>query len=253
MRYTQAVTFALLLAVLPQIAAAEPQVITSAGQHGALVELYTSEGCSSCPPSDRWLSDLKDDPRLWKQIVPIALHVDYWDYIGWKDPFASPENTLRQKLHARENNMRTIYTPGFFVDGQEWRRWGGLRSLPLDENAATGSLQLTIDGTHIRAEFSNPAITDGLKLTVAILGMDISEAVKRGENAGKRLEHDFVALAMQTANLEPNGSGASANMNFTTQLRQPASRYAIAAWVSERGSQKPLQAVGAYLADAWPQ
>src|SRR6266436_651609 len=66
----------------------------------ALIELYTSEGCSSCPPAEAWLSQLKADPRLWKDFVPLAFHVDYWDYLGWRDPFASKEWTARQYRYS---------------------------------------------------------------------------------------------------------------------------------------------------------
>jgi hypothetical protein len=62
-----------------------------------LLELYTSEGCSSCPPAEQWFSTLKQSPRLWKEIVPVAFHVNYWDQLGWKDKLASPANTARQR------------------------------------------------------------------------------------------------------------------------------------------------------------
>jgi hypothetical protein len=80
-----------------------------------LIELYTSEGCSSCPPADIFLTKFLDDPTLWKSRIPIAIHVDYWDYIGWKDRFASKENSARQRLHAKQGNVSQVYTPGFIV------------------------------------------------------------------------------------------------------------------------------------------
>ena len=86
-----------------------------------LIELYTSEGCSSCPPADRWVSSLQDEPGLWRDFIPLAFHVDYWDYIGWVDRFASPAFTARQYRYAAQQSMRTVYTPGFFNNGKEWR------------------------------------------------------------------------------------------------------------------------------------
>lgn len=96
---------------------------TSPAHIVVLVELFTSQGCSSCPPADRWLSGLKATDR----IVPLSMHVNYWDHIGWKDPFANPAFTQRQQLRARANHSRSVYTPGVFVHGQELRRWADAR------------------------------------------------------------------------------------------------------------------------------
>ena len=118
-----------LLAVLfmgfIQTLVAEPWSISSSNTQVSLLELYTSEGCSSCPLADRWVSSLKDDPKLWKEFIPLSFHVDYWDYIGWKDRFASPAYSRRQKQYAQQGAVSTVYTPGFLNNGQEWRPWKG--------------------------------------------------------------------------------------------------------------------------------
>jgi len=98
-------------------------VLQSGPARASLLELYTSEGCSSCPPAEAWLSRLRDDARLWKEIVPVAFHVDYWDNLGWKDRFASAAFTARQRDYAARWNSGSVYTPGFVLDGQEWRGW----------------------------------------------------------------------------------------------------------------------------------
>src|SRR3569832_2853705 len=85
-----------------------------------VVELYTSEGCSSCPPADRWLSALKDDAAKGR-VVAQAFHVGYWDYIGWADRFASPVFTVRQRQVASWNRQSTIYTPQIVRNGLDWR------------------------------------------------------------------------------------------------------------------------------------
>src|SRR5579871_5557653 len=90
----------------------------------ALLELYSSEGCSSCPPADRALSGLKAAAQA-DEVVPLALHVDYWDYIGWTDRFAKPEFTQRQNLLAAEANSRAVYTPEMFLGTRELRNWHG--------------------------------------------------------------------------------------------------------------------------------
>ncbi|MBA3608983.1 MAG: DUF1223 domain-containing protein [Chthoniobacterales bacterium] len=86
-----------------------------------LLELFTSEGCSSCPPAEAWLSKLKDDPGLWRDFVPLAFHVDYWDRLGWRDPFASKIWTARQYEYSARWKSSNVYTPGFVLDGREWR------------------------------------------------------------------------------------------------------------------------------------
>jgi len=87
----------LLLLLVTGIVRADPLVLNSGKAQVTLVELYTSQGCSSCPPADRWLNEFTDSDRLWTQLVPVALHVDYWDYLGWEDPYASAENSARQR------------------------------------------------------------------------------------------------------------------------------------------------------------
>ena len=88
----------------------------------ALVELYTSEGCSSCPPAERWLGGLPALPR--HRVVPLALHVDYWDYIGWKDPYAKREFSLRQRKLSQLQRMALVYTPQVMLQGRDFRGWG---------------------------------------------------------------------------------------------------------------------------------
>src|SRR6186713_3438579 len=86
-----------------------------------VIELFTSEGCSSCPPAEAWLSKLKDEPRLWRDFVPLAFHVDYWDRLGWRDPFAARQWTARQYDYSSRWNSSSVYTPGFVLNGREWR------------------------------------------------------------------------------------------------------------------------------------
>src|SRR5271169_1166714 len=98
--------------------------VKSGPKTAALVELYTSEGCSSCPPADKQLSQFPSPEYSLGQVVPISLHVDYWDYIGWKEPFAQAQFSERQSWLVRANGHKTVYTPHFFVSGIEVRDWG---------------------------------------------------------------------------------------------------------------------------------
>ena len=112
--------------------------LNSGTKQVTLLELYTSQGCSSCPPAERWLNEYVDDEELWTNIVPAAFHVDYWAYIGWKDTYATPENGERQRGYARAGKARTVYTPGLFSNGREWRGWT-LRVNPRASDSEPGN------------------------------------------------------------------------------------------------------------------
>jgi len=125
----------------------------SGPQQTALIELYTSEGCSSCPPAESWMSRLKDSPGLWKQFVPIAFHVDYWDRLGWRDRFSSQRWTERQRRYASLWQSESVYTPAVVVNGREQRGLpDGSLSQPNEKQA--GVLDVTTsDGKNFSAEF----------------------------------------------------------------------------------------------------
>src|SRR5215217_7350069 len=101
----------------------EATTFESGETQNILIELFTSEGCSSCPPAETWLSALKSNQDLWKKIVPVAFHVDYWDRLGWRDRFAKPEFTARQRRYAAAWGGDSVYTPDFVVNAKEWRSW----------------------------------------------------------------------------------------------------------------------------------
>src|SRR5437762_13623520 len=109
----------------------------------SLIELFTSEGCSSCPPAEKWLSALKLNPDLWKRTVPVAFHVDYWDRLGWRDRFAKPEFTSRQQRYAAAWGGDSVYTPGFVVNGKEWRGWFGGNMTPTS-STKVGVLRVSL-------------------------------------------------------------------------------------------------------------
>src|SRR5713101_6658813 len=119
------ILFALASIVLASaIARADQLKFESGEKRVALVELFTSEGCSSCPPAERTLSKLTTHPSLWKTFVPVAFHVNYWDNLGWKDRLASVEFTQRKHTYASGWGSDTVYTPEFVLNGREWQ-WAG--------------------------------------------------------------------------------------------------------------------------------
>lgn len=239
----------------------DAQQFTSPVEQVPLIELYTSEGCSSCPPADRWLSSLKEDDGLWSRFVPAAFHVDYWDYIGWKDRFASREYSQRQRRYAHEFQEPTVYTPGMRKAGEEWRRWRLFGTPEVDNAASVGVLEMQVqsDGS-FTAQFTpvdndnDPSLkhNKSWQLTVALLGQNLVSQVSRGENRGRELKHDFVVLGMTTL---ANEAGLSAQEQpgkpqWVGQLptaQVESMDYAVAAWVTQGGSLRPLQAVGGDL------
>ncbi len=217
--------------------------LSSGSRQNILIELYTSQGCSSCPPAERWLGALQDDPRLWKSIIPVAFHVDYWDYIGWKDHLADPAYSARQRRYHREQAISTVYTPGFVVNGKEWRRWFGLHSLP-EESGRGGILSANIHGQQLRVTYLPPKDEQGpFALNIALLGVGLTAEVTRGENAGRKLPQDFVVLQYLTLSPEE----ARWHTALPALKKPQGGRLAIAIWVQRRDSLTPLQAVGGWL------
>lgn len=212
-----------------------------------LLELYTSEGCSSCPPADRWLSTLKTHERLWTDLVPVAFHVDYWDYIGWRDRFASPAYSARQRTYASRGHAHTVYTPGLFLNGNEWRSWFTRRSLEMPGQPEVGILALSVRDKGAQAQFVPVRVSSApVVLHLVILGFDIHTSVRAGENRGRELRHDFVVLGYDRKRMEKHDG------RYQVGLQVPEPRFsaptkAIAAWVSLEPDPRPVQAVGGWL------
>ena len=226
------------------------QVFRSGESQVQLVELFTSEGCSSCPPADRWMSRLKSDEGLWKSFVPVAFHVDYWDYIGWPDRFAEREYSQRQRRYAAEFSESTVYTPGLRLAGQEWRGWRRATgaSLRTSGRPTMGNLELKVAGESFKASYQPVSSSDQgpYQLSLALLGLDLSTDVKRGENRGETLQHDFVVLGITTISALTD----SQEIRWQGSLPEAsasAPKYALAAWVSQAASQVPIQALGGEL------
>ena len=208
-----------------------------------LLELYTSEGCSSCPPAEKWMSTLKASPRLWKDFVPVAFHVDYWDGLGWPDRFASKAHTARQRAYAAAWGSGTVYTPGFVLDGREWQD-RSLERIPKPDGAA-GLLSATIRDRKTVAVTYAPSRAGRWEVHVAVLGFGMNSDVKAGENSGRKLLHDFVVLAHEAKAMALEAGSARA------EILMPAlgaeGQVGVAVWVTEAGKPQPAQAVGGNL------
>ena len=238
---------ALATLVVTQAAFADELIFNSGPDRVALLELYTSEGCSSCPPADRWLSSMVNNEGLWTNVVPVAFHVDYWDYIGWKDRFASPRFSERQRRYAREGGVNVVYTPGFILDGQELRGTG--RVPDAASGTPAGQLQVTIRQPSTKVSYQPTAAATALQVNVAWLGFDLTSKVSAGENRDRELRHDFVVLQLDTATMTRSGDRWLATLPTRSENTE-ARRRAIAVWVSQDDRLMPLQATGGFLPDS---
>jgi hypothetical protein len=189
---------------LKQMTAAALAVLTLAAplaaqtaKPGVVVELYTSQGCSSCPPADALLSDIADDPG----VIALALHVDYWDYLGWADDFARPQHTDRQKAYAKAKGSKMLYTPQMVIDGSDIL----VGTKPAEVAAAiarhaaqvqTFRLSVTREGDRlvIRAE-AEPPSDRKVRVQLVRFRPEAQVDIERGENAGHRLTYRNIVTA----------------------------------------------------------
>ncbi len=215
------------------------QTFTSGPRQAALVELYTSEGCSSCPPADRRMNGMADDPELWKSFVPAAFHVDYWNHLGWKDRFSAPAFSARQRQYAKTWKAGSVYTPCFVVNGKidagPWKRPPG---------HPVGTLGVAISGNTATISFSPiPPSNDPLLAWLAPLGGPVSSRVEAGENRGRTLDHHFVVLDLASEMMEAQDGTCFATLPFPENPEATA----VAVWISSARSLVPIQAAGGWL------
>ena len=205
----------------------------------AVVELYTSEGCSSCPPAERWLSALEGRDG----VVALAFHVDYWDSLGWKDRFAQPQFTQRQNATQRTSGARFAYTPQVLLDGRDQRDWPALAPAALHGRApATVALQLDRDATGLALKVQPgagaPAPLSGY---VAVVDDGLQSKVSAGENRGATLREDGIVRELLPWTL---AGGRPATLHFASGA--PTEPGAARHWVAvatDGASGRPVQAV----------
>jgi len=251
-RTTTACIAAAALAATNPLAAAAACDARSGPNTAALVELYTSEGCSSCPPADRQLSHLRRALDPAAEVVPLALHVGYWDYIGWKDPYAQEGFGERQSRLVHANGRQTVYTPQFFLGGSELRSWRGeLREAVRRLNATPAAADIRLrshlapDGAlELDAEANARTGAEPAALYVALAESGLTSAVTRGENSGAILAHDHVVRAW--IGPVPLVAGA---IRLRREIKLPAAwnraHLELSAFVQGERSGKVLQAIGA--------
>ncbi|HEY3326373.1 MAG TPA: DUF1223 domain-containing protein [Novimethylophilus sp.] len=217
----------------------------------ALLELYTSEGCSSCPPADRWLGRLAAQGFSANRVVPLALHVDYWDYIGWQDRFAKPAFTARQREQAA---IGFVYTPQVMLNGQDFRGWGSAARFEetvaaINRTAPRADIRLSLNQAPGKLEADivvQLAKQEDAAVYLALYENDLSTQVKAGENSGTTLHHDYVVrewLGPYAAN------GKHIRQTIALKPGWKAKDSGIVAFVQNRGSGEILQALASKLCE----
>jgi hypothetical protein len=243
---------AVLAAASLAATAADCRVASGAGT-AALVEVYTSEGCSSCPPADRWLSAFAahGDPR----VVPIAFHVQYWDSLGWKDRFGDPRYTGRQETEARLSGARFVYTPQVVVSGRDFPDWRGKPGFDaaidaIHHRPARATLEiashLAADGTisgSVTSTLGPGLPPTNLTLVVAVVQGGLASRVTAGENRGERLAHDFVTRDMA---IVPVGAGRGTHdFAFKPRPDWDPARMSVTAFLQDTATGEVVQALAA--------
>lgn len=217
----------------------------SGEQRAVLLELYTSEGCDSCPPADRRLSGFRDRAEYAGRLVPLAFHVDYWDRLGWTDRFASPRHTERQYAMAELARSRLVYTPQFLRNGRDWRSGSspldGLRGAAPGAHivlrvGAAGVAGLSVSGEVVAAK-------PGLEAWLAVYENNLESVVRAGENAGKTLRHDYVVRRL-IGPLTPDREGRLAlRQQIALDADWKRADLGVTVFVQDKASGEILQAV----------
>jgi hypothetical protein len=175
----------------------------SGAQRATLVELYTSEGCDSCPPADRWLSTLKTR----NDVVPLAFHVDYWDYIGWKDRYAQPQFGKRHRARVSAQGGGSVHTPQILFNGRDsdvWRSEGRAERALSELHKLTSSAVLSLAVTKVGASavavsVESQPVNAAQQFHFALTQSNVVSNVTAGENKGVSLKQDYIVRAFQSA------------------------------------------------------
>ena len=250
-----AITLLLMSSVISHAAEC---TVRSGPQTAALLELYTSEGCSSCPPADRWFSQTGDRPLVPRSgtsglsPILIAFHVAYWDYLGWKDPFGDARFTERQQQFARLAGARSVYTPQVVLAGRdfpEWRSGGAARAVEaINGRPAKAQLEISTTGAgaSVKATLAPGVNAADLALFVALTESGLVTQVRAGENRGETLRHDHVARDLKMARDWSAKGELVAAADFAAQPGK-RERMRVVAFVQSLKTGEVLQALSAPL------
>ncbi len=254
-RHVAAIAAMVAPTVVSAVTCGTAREVTSGAKTVSVAELYTSEGCDSCPPADRWFSTLMNGA-----VVPLAFHVDYWDYIGWKDRFAQASFTTRQRAAVSLQGSRTVYTPQVMLDGKDARQWsagGGAfdaRVRELSMRAPRASLKLVAEPGATSARVSvnvsqlDAAARRDAVLFVAVTENNLVSRVTAGENRGATLKHDHVVRELsRPIPLADAGNIAAREITILLPADAKRAELEVVAFVQDQKTGEILQAVSGAL------
>lgn len=234
----------LLIFALPSLSSAQ-QIFQSKEQQTQLIEMFSSQGCSSCPPAQAYINTFKNTDILWKDVIPVVFHVDYWDYLGWKDPYSSAHFSARQRAFSKEGLVKSVYTPGFVVNGKEWR--GFFKKQPRPEQTNTpGILTLTKEGSSLSVKFDGQ-VPENAQINIALLGLNIKTQVRSGENARRELPEEFIVIGFASHPFIQDAQTKSSIHQYAMPKHKTDAPQAIAAWITKANGLEPIQATGGLL------
>jgi hypothetical protein len=246
-----------LSAAVPAAIHAEQCTLRSTAHRVTVLELYTSEGCSSCPPADRWLSSLPQRGAGPSAVVPLAFHVDYWNQLGWADRFSQERFSQRQHDVAARNRSRQVYTPQLILDGRPLRagtlpddledRLRSINAQPAGATIYAGVVrQPTAVQVTLEADVSAPANRSNADIWIAAFENGLSSAVARGENAGTLLNHDFVVRDLAGPFPIPSDGRRRVEKSIETAQDWDPRRTGLAIFVQDRNTGAVLQATAMF-------
>lgn len=213
----------------------------SADKRISLLELYTSEGCSSCPPAEKWLANIYQNGFTQDTVIPLAFHVTYWDYLGWKDRFSQPQFDQRQRNMVAREGGKTVYTPQFFVNGgtikdpERLTQYLNTRhkfaaktkiQAALEQTATSAKLQIMLDKTGDQLLASQP-----ITVYVTTYQNNIDSTITAGENRGLKSKHQYVVQEMQSARF----MGKALNIEMTLRPEMQPDHSGLVIFVEQAG------------------
>ena len=232
----------------------ERLVYQSGRAQNLFVELYTSDANPDCNAALKWMSVLKSkDPKtvLWKQIVPVAFHVNYWDVPGYKDTFARPAFNDFLLRYRKKWNSRYAFAPSVVVNGTEWGGWSRGQEIPSALPREVGILKA--DGSkregHFLGQFypAKAVNAQNLMLHGVLLGFDLKSKPSEGDNRGQALTHDFIAIHYQEKPLKSSYGVLTTDIELAPTKGIRTWNYAVVFWITQAGDIIPIQATGGYL------
>ncbi len=209
----------------------------SSEKQNQLIELYTSQSCSSCPPAEKWLSSFNSSKFTWDRIFPVSYHVSYWNHLHWKDKFSQQNFSNRQRRLSKKISSG-VYTPQVVLNGRDYRSWRSEKVSLSDKKVGQLSIQISREGV-INLDFKGN-VPKNSQCFFAFLKNEQTTKINSGENQGKTLVENFIISSLKTTKISKQ----------KCQIQMPSSEikdhYAITAWIADQNFQV-IQVVGGRL------